>query len=91
MATDAVWVKVDAERVVQAFEEAGEKLADAPAEVVLDFSSVYRIDPGALRAMKNFADRVDGKGTRIILRSVNIHIYKVLKLMKLAPRFAFRT
>jgi anti-anti-sigma regulatory factor len=91
MATNDVWVKVDGERVVQAFEEAGEKLADAPAEVVLDFSSVLRIDPSALRAINDFAARVDGKTTQIILTSVNINIYKVLKLMKLTPRFAFRT
>ena len=41
--------------------------------------------------MENLADTVDGKGTKVVLRGVNIDIYKVLKLMKLSPRFAFRT
>jgi anti-anti-sigma regulatory factor len=52
---------------------------------------VSRIDSGALRALEAVADAGDGKGTKVVLRGVNIEIYKVLKLMKLAPRFAFRT
>jgi anti-anti-sigma regulatory factor len=91
MATDPVWVKVDGDRVVHALQDAREKLDSVQGEVVLDFSSVHRIDPGALRAMEEIADAVDGKGTKVVLRGVNIDIYKVLKLMKLAPRFAFRT
>jgi anti-anti-sigma regulatory factor len=91
MATDPVWVKVDGDRVVQALQDAREKLDRVQGEVVLDFSSVQRIDPGALRAMEEIADAVDGKGTQVVLRGVNIDIYKVLKLMKLAQRFAFRT
>ena len=91
MATNAVWVKVDGERVVKAFEEAREKLANAHDEVVVDFSSVYRIDSGALRALEAVADAGGGKETKVVLRGVNIDIYKVLKLMKLAPRFAFRS
>jgi len=91
MATNAVWVKVDGGRVVQSLHEAREKVAGAQAEVVLDFSSVCRVDAGALRAMEGIADAVDGDRTKVVLRGVNIDIYKVLKLMKLAPRFAFRT
>lgn len=91
MATSALWVKVDEERVSQALLEAGENLGGADAEVVLDFSSVHRIEPAALRAMEHLADAVEGKGTKVVLRGVNIDIYKVLKLMRLVPRFAFRT
>jgi anti-anti-sigma regulatory factor len=90
MATNARFVKVDAEHVVQACEEAQAKLDGAPAEVELDFSSVPRIDPKALRAMEHLADTVDGQGTRVVLRGVSVDIYKVLKLVKLAPRFLFR-
>ncbi len=91
METNAVWVKVDGKGVVQAFEEACEKLANDDAEVVMDFSSVNRIDSGGLRALEAVADAGDGKGTKVVLRGVNIEIYKALKLMKQAPRFAFRT
>jgi anti-anti-sigma regulatory factor len=91
METNAVWVKDDGKGVLQAFEDARAKLANDDAEVVVDFSSLNRIDSGALRALEDVADAGDGKGTKVVLRGVNINIYKVLKLMKLAPRFAFRT
>jgi anti-anti-sigma regulatory factor len=88
MLVNAVWLKIDGERVVPALQEALEKLHGGGGEVVLDFSSVHRIDPSALRAMENFASTVDGKA-RVALHGVNIDVYKVLKLMKLAPRFSF--
>ena len=46
MATIAVWLKVEEERVVQALQEASEKLDGIEGEVTLDFSAVRRIDPG---------------------------------------------
>jgi len=91
METNAVWVQVDGKRMAQAFEDARAKLAKDHGEVVVDFSSVNRIDSGALRALEDVADAGDGKETKVVLRGVNIDIYKVLKLMKLASRFAFRT
>ena len=91
METNAVWVKSDGNGVLRALEEAREKLANDDAEVVVDFSSVYRIDSGALRALEAVADAGDGKGSKVVLRGVNIDIYKVLKLVKLAPRFTIRT
>ena len=91
MAKNAVWVQVNGKGMVQAFEEARAKLAAEDVEVVVDFSSVNRIDSGALRALEDVADAGDGKRTKVVLRGVDIDIYKVLKLMKLAPRFAFRT
>ena len=91
MAMIAVWHKVDGENVVAALQEAGEKLNGAEGEVLLDFSSVRRIDAGALREMEKLAATADGKAVKIVLCGVNVGIYKVLKLMKLAPRFSFRT
>lgn len=91
MGTNAVWVKVDGDRVVRALEDARAKLASDHAEVVLDFQAVRRIDSGALRAMEDLANTVDSKGSKVVLSHVNIDIYKVLKLTKLAPRFTFRT
>ena len=89
MAMMAVWLKIDEERVVQALQEAGEKLDSTEGEVVLDFSSVRRIDPGVLRGMEAFAGIADGKGVKAVLRGVNVGVYKVLKLVKLASRFSF--
>ena len=89
MPMTAVPVEVDGARVVHALQEAAERLARADGEVVLDFSSVRRIDPSAVREMEKLADTADGKAVKVVLRGVNIDIYKVLKLVKLVPRFSF--
>ena len=91
MAMIAVWLKIDEERVVQALREAEEKLDGVEGEVALDFSSVRRIDPSALRAMQEFAGIAEDKGVKVALRGVNVGVYKVLKLVKLTSRFSFVT
>ena len=91
MTTFPVWLKTDGEPVVQALQEAREKLDSAEGDVCLDFSSVRRIDPSALREMEELASIADDKAVKVVLRGVNVDIYKVLKLMKLAPRFSFLT
>ena len=48
-----------------------------------------RIDPSAVREMEKLAGVADDKAVKVGLRGVNIDIYKVLKLVKLAPRFSF--
>lgn len=88
MSANAVWLKIDGERVVLALQEALEKVDGAGGEMTLDFSSVLRLDPSALRAMENLAGTVDGKG-KIALHGVNIDVYKVLKLTQLTRRFCF--
>jgi anti-anti-sigma regulatory factor len=81
--------KTDGEAVVQVLQEGREKLDTAEGDVLLNFSSVRRIDPSALRDMKELAGIADDKAVRVVLRGVNVDIYKVLKLAKLAPRFSF--
>jgi anti-anti-sigma regulatory factor len=90
MPVNAVWLKIDGERVARALQEALKKLDGIGGEVVLDFSSVHRIDTSALKAMENFAASVDGK-VKVALQGMNVDVYKVLKLIKLAPRFSFLT
>jgi len=89
MTTVAVWQKIDEEHVVLALQEAGEKLGGSEGEVVLDFSSVRRVDPNAIRAMQEFANTADDKAVKVALRGVNVDVYKVLKLVKLTSRFSF--
>jgi anti-anti-sigma regulatory factor len=89
MAMIAVWLKVDEKRVAQALQEAEEKLDSVAGEMALDLSSVRRIDPNALRAMEEFADIADIKGVKVVLRGVDVGVYKVLKLVNLASRFSF--
>jgi len=89
MATIAVMLKIDGEGVVYALQQAGEKLDAANGQVIVDFSSVRRIDPAALAAMEEFAGIADGRGVKLALRGVSVEVYKVLKLAKLAARFSF--
>jgi anti-anti-sigma regulatory factor len=89
MTTNAVRVKVDPERVVQVLKkDAVEKLAGAE-DVVLDFSSVLRIDASAVDALEDLARLAGDRSANVALLGVNLNVYKVLKLVKLTPRFSF--
>lgn len=89
MATIAECQEIEETRVVPALEEALQKLDTADQEMVLDFSSVRRVDAQALRELESLAAAAEGKGVKIVLRGTSTEVYKVLKLMKLAPRFSF--
>lgn len=91
MAANTTWLEVEGEGVIPAVEVALEKLSNAGDEIILDFSSVARIDPSALRAMESLATTADKKAAKVALRGVNVEVYRVLKLMQLAPRFSFLT
>jgi anti-anti-sigma regulatory factor len=84
-----VALEFDRDSVAHALQEAREKLATVDGDLCLDFSAVRRIDPNALTEMEELAALADQKGVKVVLRGVNVDIYKVLKLMKLAPRFSF--
>jgi hypothetical protein len=49
MSKISAFLKIDAEHVADGLQAAGAKLDGAPVETVLDFSTVLRIDPQALR------------------------------------------
>jgi anti-anti-sigma regulatory factor len=89
MTTNTEWLEIDAERVLQGLQAARETLDSAHSDVVVDFSAVRRIDSHALRAMEKLAGLADGKAVKVVLRGVNVDIYKVLKLVKLTSRFSF--
>jgi anti-anti-sigma regulatory factor len=89
MAMIADDVKIDGERVADALQEIANWLDRASGDVGLDFSSVQRINPPALRALEELASIADEKALTLELRGVNVDVYKVLKLTKLAPRFRF--
>ena len=92
MSTNAEWIKIDPQRVLQALQqEAVDKVNSAQGEVILDFSSVLRIDSNVVGAMEQLAGLAEEKSVKVVLRAVNVDIYKVLKLMKLTQRFSFLT
>ncbi len=89
MATIADWLKIDGNKVGQALRETREKLSDADGEMVLDFSAVERVDANAILALDELADAAKQKSVKVILRGVNVGIYKVLKLSRLTTKVLF--
>ena len=89
MSMTVVLLKADEERIVQVLQETVDKLDGVEDEVVLDFTSVRRIGSSAIRGMEDFASMAETKGVRVVLCGVSVGVYKVLKLVNLAPRFSF--
>jgi anti-anti-sigma regulatory factor len=89
MAMIAVFLNIDEACVVPALREAGEKLDGTEGEAVLDFSSIHRIGTSGVRALEDLVRLADAKSVKVVLRGVSVDVYKVLKLMKLTPRFSF--
>jgi anti-anti-sigma regulatory factor len=89
MATVKVFLKIDDGKIVECLRNAREKIGDGYGEPVLDFSSVRRIDPAALRAMEELAAASEDQTVIVGVRGVNVSIYKVLKLANLTQRFSF--
>ncbi len=89
MAMISVWLDISEKSVVPILQEAAEKLDGTAGEMVLDFVSVCRVNAAALRAIDAFASKAADKAVKIILRDVNVDVYKVLKLTKLAAKFSF--
>jgi anti-anti-sigma factor len=82
-------LNIDEQRAIPVLQETMEKLDNTDGEVVLDFSSVGRIDSAVLRALDEFVSAADVKGVKVVLCGVNVSVYKVLKLTKLASRLTF--
>jgi anti-anti-sigma regulatory factor len=78
MTTNAVWIQ-----------DAVDKVTNGEREVSLDFSGVERIDGNVVRALEELAGLTDGKSVKVVLRGVNVDIYRVLKQLKLTERFSF--
>jgi len=89
MTMTALLLNVDEESVALALQEAGRKLDNTQGEAILDFSSVRRMDPAALRALEEFARLADKRSVKVVLSCVNVDVYKVLKLVKLTRQFSF--
>jgi anti-anti-sigma regulatory factor len=82
-------VMLDEKQLVPVLHELAEKLDRAGSELVLDFSAVHWIDSKAVLAIDELAQRADEKSLRVVLRNVNVDVYKVLKLVRLTPKLSF--
>jgi anti-anti-sigma regulatory factor len=83
------FVQLNTQDTAAALQQATEKLDSADCELVLDFSSVSRIDSNNVLALQDLADKADKKAVKLALADVNVDVYKVLKLVKLVDRFSF--
>jgi anti-anti-sigma regulatory factor len=81
--------KLDEASPLQLLQEAENNLAGAEGEVTVDFSAVRRIDAGVIQAIEQLANHADDKGFKVAFHGVDVNVYKVLKLVKLAGRFSF--
>lgn len=89
MARTAVLLKIDGEHVVQTLGAVRGHLERAGKEMELDFSCVRRLDSSAIQAMQAFAEVADQRRVRVVLRNINVDVYKVLTLANLRSRFVF--
>ena len=89
MSTVATWLHIDGDCVLPAIREATEKLDENVSEIILDFSSVRRLDSSTLRAIEQLASFAENRSAKVVISGVNVEVYKVLKLVKLASRFSF--
>ena len=90
MATTTVCQEIDGERLVHGLQEVLDRLDSSGGEVVVNFSAVRRIDSSGLKAIETLAGAAGSKSVKVVLSGVNAGVYKVLKLVQLAPRFSFR-
>jgi anti-anti-sigma regulatory factor len=81
--------KLEVQNLAVALQKAAQILESNPGDLELDFSSIRRVDTVALRSMENLAQMGQQKTAKIVLRGVNVDVYKTLKLAKLAQRFSF--
>ena len=66
----------------ETLQEALGKLDSAKGELVLDFSSVRRIDSSELRSLENLAKVAKEKSVKVALSGLNVDVYRVLKLSR---------
>jgi ABC-type transporter Mla MlaB component len=87
--TVSLLLKMNESTAASALLENRTRLDAWAGEVILDFSAMRRIDAATTSALQEFSDVAHGQGVRVVLRSVNVDIYKVLKLMKLTAPLSF--
>jgi anti-anti-sigma regulatory factor len=87
--TIAVLQKADNESVASILRDSEKSLNRAQDEVLIDFSSIARLDASSLRSLVEFASKAKQASIKVKLRGVNVDVYKVLLLMKLTSQFSF--
>jgi anti-anti-sigma regulatory factor len=89
METNTAFLSIDEGNLISAFEKAAKTLDGEPQQLGVDLSCVPRIDSAGLNAIQDFAHRADEKKVKVVLRGVNVNVYKMLKLARLTRHFTF--
>lgn len=82
-------LNINEQNVREALEKAAEGLEGEQNHPVLDFSAVRKIDAPGLRALQKFVQKAEEKKIKVVLRGVDVNVYKTLKLARLTRNFAF--
>lgn len=80
---------IHGEHVAEGLESVRANLPADGGELLLDFFFVQALNPAGIRALEDLAGAADLLKAKVVLRGVNVEIYKVLKLAQLTERFLF--
>ena len=89
MTTTTMVFRLNGEITSQALIWVRGQLDACEGDLLLDFSRLLRMTSDSLPVLEEIADLLDGDAKRVVLRGVNVSIYKVLKLVNLSQRFRF--
>lgn len=82
-------IVVNGERVAETLKAVCGGLPSNSSDVLLDFFLVQSLDPMAIKELEDLAEAAKLASVKVILRGVNVEIYKVLKLSDLTDKFLF--
>ena len=88
MGTVAMLVNLEDGTLAAALEEVSGRLENGGRHLVLDFSSVERLSTAEVHAIDEFTRTADEKGVKVIIRGLDVELYRALKLAKLPVRLS---
>jgi anti-anti-sigma regulatory factor len=80
---------IDGEHIVQQLNDICRQLGSEGPEVLLDFFLAQTLDTEGIRALEELAAGAGNENAKVVLRGVNIEMYKVMKLAGLSDKFTF--
>ena len=87
---ESTLIRVDGRNAAHSLVEALKALPDTEgADVVLDLSSVARVDTVAVSALGDLATAAAERKLQLTLHGVTVDVYRVLTLTGLAAKFRF--
>jgi len=85
----ATSLKISEVSITSSLREAKSKIQGSTRKIALDFSSVSRIDPNAVRELEEIAICASERDVTVQIHGANVKVYKVMKLLTLSSRFTF--